>query len=135
MSEPTFTLLHDVPIATRKVAGSVLPADIDALTRKAERLECEADDLRNEASEAQGRAERIWDQIEALRKKGELSEFMDGFLRAARQCSRLDWHERELIRQAIEDCEWNNGEMIHLGLLHALPVPFELFPQMTRRAA
>lgn len=55
---------------------------------------------------------------------------MSTFTLLAQRTRRLDWHEREMLRQALQLHEYDRGELIHLGLLHALPVPFELFPRM-----
>lgn len=132
MSTEIFTLLPDAPVPRRMM--SAYP-NLREMECDATRLEGKAEDLRMEAMECEDRARRLREQVAKLKKVGFTSSALADFIGEALACTRLDWFETEMLRQAAELQEWDNGELIHLGLLHALPVPHELFPPMQKARA
>ena len=127
-----FTLLSDpVPPPRRRDCTS----KVAALEEKAEELRDDADALRRQAAECENRASDLQRSANVLRYDGILTEAVILFICEAEETRRLDWYEREMLRQAIALKEYDPRELIHLGLLHALPVPMELFPAMPERRA
>jgi hypothetical protein len=160
MSAETFTLMSDAWAWNRELHAECdradrMEDDAAQLFRRAESLRCEAEEVRSgplrssweahlyadalaeEASSSEARGNRQMHEAKAVRrKKGSLSECVKCFLVLARyHCHRLFHQEREMLDRALDAMEYDPHELIHLGLLHALPVPHELFPPMRGRRA